>query len=164
MADVTCKNTGRKFYQVDGATVALLMELLPGKLEYLQRDLTHMPGNVAVPRKASSWGFATSRVSGQVIGLAIRLPGGEELAVTGPAHDILARCQHALAGRKVELPSDELIRQYAAITQPVDTDVIMEKVRMQRLRLEEQQQDQNRQTLPAVQAQIISDAQNGGQQ
>jgi hypothetical protein len=113
MADVVTTNTRRKFYRIDDGVIALLLEMFPEALERIR------PADVRPQRDTSppTWKLYASPFDGRVIGLSITLPPrGEALIVEGPAKEMRARCEAALAGRPLPLPTDELIAEYGART------------------------------------------------
>lgn len=118
--DLQVISTEHKFYKVDvDALCHILLQLFPENLRRIHPapvSLAGLHGNVQAPIDPTPWGLATSHVDSRVVGLKIRVPGGEEIVVTGPAEGMRERCKRALAGRNADLPSDELIQQYAATT------------------------------------------------
>lgn len=123
--DVRVTSTGRIFRRIDTGVAAMLVDALPTVFELanpLPANLAGIHGNVQAPRPAaaSEWGLALSQVDRRIIGLQITVAGsGETLVVGGPADGILSRCERALAGRPAPLPSEELIKRYAAATADV---------------------------------------------
>ena len=104
----------------------------------------------AKPQPEPRWALRTAEIDQRVVGLTLTA-GREVFNVGGPADQILAACERALAGRKLPLPSPELIAQYAQLTgTPLDPDVVQEQRRLRQQRDEEAAREQNKLSIPEV--------------
>ena len=68
------------------------------------------------PQPTPEWRIHTSDYDRCVIGLVLKTPR-EDIIVSGSAEGMLQRCEAALAGRKLPLPSPELIAHYARVAE-----------------------------------------------